>query len=93
MHQHSIKVLVACPGWVRTDISVNALDGTGQATNVVDSTTENGISAEDCAEQIVRALQRDKDEVIIGKGLSGIAPLMKRLSPALVGWVNRRAFR
>jgi len=38
-------------------------------------------------------MQRNKDEVIIGKGLSGIAPLMKRLSPGLVAWVNRRAFR
>ena len=83
----------ASPGWVRTDISVNALDGDGKATNIIDPTIANGISAEDCAEQIVRALQRDKYEVIIGKGLSRIAPLMKQLSPALVGWVNRRAFR
>ncbi len=58
-----------------------------------DPTTENGISSDDCAEQIVRAMQCDKGEVTIGKGLSGVAPLMKRLSPSLVAWVNRWAFR
>lgn len=93
LHQHGIKVLVACPGWVRTDISINALNAKGQRNNEMDPTIEKGISAEACAEQIVRAMQRDKNEVIIGKGISGIAPLIKRLSPRLVNWVNRRPFK
>ena len=93
LHQHGIHVLVACPGWVRTDLSINALDAQGQPNNAVGQASRKGISAEDCADQIVHALQQDKAEVIIGKGLSGIAPLMKRIAPGLVAWVNRREFR
>jgi short-subunit dehydrogenase len=89
-----IRVVVACPGWVRTDISLNALNARGEPENVLDRTTANGISAEACALAIIRAMEQDRDEVIIGRGLSRIAPLVKRIFPGALNWLNRRkAFR
>lgn len=92
-HQHNIKVCVACPGWVQTDISINALDAQGQPNNVMDETIAKGLPVADCAAQVIRAIEKDKSEVIIGKGISGIAPLIKRISPALIFWANQRAFK
>lgn len=85
-----IRVLVACPGWVRTNISLNALNAKGDSENIMDKTTAGGISAEACALAIIRALEKGRDEVIIGKGLSRLAPTVKRFLPGLLNQINRR---
>jgi short-subunit dehydrogenase len=84
-----IKVLVACPGWVQTNISLNALNGKGEPENVMDETIANGITAEACAEEIIKGILLEKDELIIGKGISGFAPLIKRFLPGLVNRIMR----
>jgi short-subunit dehydrogenase len=89
-----IRVLVACPGWVQTNISLNALNAKGEPENIIDQTIAGGISAEACALAIIHALEKGRDEVIIGKGLSRLAPTVKRFLPGLLNRVNRRkAFR
>lgn len=84
-----VQVTVACPGWVNTDIAVNALDAKGQATGIRDKTNAEGISADECAAQILTAIRKGKPEVIIGKGLSGWAPTIHRFLPG----VFRRVIR
>ena len=86
-----VRVLVACPGWVRTNISFNAMNGRGEPENVMDPTIANGISAQDCARAIIRGLDKGRDEVIIGKGLSRMGPTIKRLAPGLVNRIIRSA--
>ena len=89
-----IRVLVACPGWVKTNISLNALNAKGERDNIMDESIAGGISAEVCALAIIRALEKGRDEVIIGKGLSRLAPTVKRFLPGLLNQINRRnAFR
>lgn len=42
------------------------------------------MSAEDCAEAIVKAIVGRKDEVVVGKGLSKLAPIIQRIAPGYV---------
>lgn len=90
----SVQVIVACPGWVRTNISINALNARGEPENKMDHTIANGISAEQCAQAVVRALEKNKAEVIIGNGISRLAPTIKRFFPGFYRWMTgRRVYR
>lgn len=80
---NGLKVLNVCPGFVQTNISVNALTEKGDTFGKVARSIAEGISADDCAAQIVRAMQENKNEVVIGKGLSAWAPTIKRFFPNL----------
>jgi short-subunit dehydrogenase len=78
---NGLHVLTICPGFVQTKISVNAMiaDG-GQFGEVADS-IKYGITVDDCAKQIVKAVEADKNEVVIGEGISYWAPTIARLFP------------
>ncbi|GAB5518058.1 MAG: SDR family NAD(P)-dependent oxidoreductase [Rhodothermales bacterium] len=80
-----IQVLVACPGYVLTKISYNALTGDGTPQNALDQAQAEGLSAEACAEAIVAAIERGKAEVLIG-GKETLAVYLKRFVPGL--WRN-----
>jgi len=67
LHKQGIRVTVVCPGRILTNISLNALTKDGAAHNEMDHGQANGISAETCAKKIIRAVQKNKKEVYIGK--------------------------
>ena len=80
--EKDIRVLIACPSFVQTSISQNALDQTGKATGEMDSRQKEGMSAEECARQIVRAAKSGKHEVVIGaKGR--LAVTLSKIVPRL----------
>lgn len=80
--QNGLQVLNVCPGYVQTDISVNALTANGSTYGKMARTIKEGLSVEACAQKIVKAIEQNKEEVVIGKGLSGWAPTIKRFFPA-----------
>ncbi len=78
---NGLHVLTICPGFVQTKISVNAMVADGSQFGKVAGSIKHGIAVDDCAKQIVRAIEQNKDEVVIGKGLSYWAPTIARLFP------------
>lgn len=66
VYQHNIKVLIAFPGRIKTDISLHALTKDGTAHGKMDEGQNTGISAEKCAKKYVKAIRKDKKEVLIG---------------------------
>jgi len=81
-----IAVTVACPGYVRSNASFNALEGDGTPHNKMDEEIATGMSCEECAARIIRAIERRRREVYIcrrerfGLYLSRFAPgLFSRL--------------
>ncbi len=79
--QNGIKVLTICPGFVQTKISVNAMTADGSTFGKVAGSIKNGIAVKECAEKMVRAIEQDKNEVVIGKGVSFWAPTIYRFFP------------
>lgn len=63
---NNINVTIAIPGRVRTSISYNALLKDGSKHGEMDAGQENGISPDSCAKQIIRAVNKNKKEVLIG---------------------------
>ncbi len=90
VHEAGIRVTLVCPGFVRTDVSVNALTGDGTPQGTMDAGQQSGLSVEVCAARILRAIERQKDEVCFG-GKEAMAVYLKRFWPGLLNRIIRRA--
>lgn len=87
--KNNIKVTIACPGKINTDISVNALNNTGKATGTMDHNQATGMSAEECVRQLLEATLKSKKEVLIGnKEIKAVK--LKRFFPKIFWRVIRK---
>lgn len=86
---NGISVLMVCPGKVATNISLHALKGDGSPAQKMDQQQVDGVSAEYCAEQIIKAVIMKKEEVLIG-GREIKAVTVKRLLPGLFRKIIRK---
>ncbi len=78
-----IYVTLICPGWIKTNVTLNALTGDGSALNEMDPTTATGLSPQECALAIINAIEKEKNEVYIG-GLKEVAGVyLQRFVPSL----------
>src|SRR5215510_7781660 len=77
-----IKVLLVCPGYIRTDISLHALRGDGSRHAKMDSGQARGMPVEECAAEILKALARGKQEIYVGHRDKYIV-YVKRFFPGL----------
>ena len=75
-----VKFTLACPGFVRTNVSVNALGPGGVPYGKSDHDIDAGMEPLVCAEKIWRAVERDRLEVTIA-GVERIAVWFKRYLP------------
>ena len=85
-----IKVTLICPGYIHTNISLNAILADGSAQNTMDTATGSGMSPENCAKKIVSAIKSNKMEVLIG-GKETFAVYIKRFFPKLLHNIVRKA--
>ncbi len=83
MHEHNIGVLLVCPGFVKTNISVNSVTADGSKHNEMDNAQATGMTAQECAEKILKAVRKDKHEVYLG-GKEIIAVYLKRYLPGVL---------
>ncbi|MDX2032568.1 MAG: SDR family oxidoreductase [Blastocatellia bacterium] len=89
VHPDGIAVTMICPGFVRTNISENALAADGSKHGKLDNYIARGMSAEKCAEKTLNAVARRKDEALIG-GWEVMGVYLKRFAPWLYTQVIRR---
>ena len=78
--REKIWVTIVCPGYIRTDISLNALTADGTPQGTMDKGQENGIPPEVCARRIIRAMEDGKNEILIG-GMERMGVYIKRFFP------------
>ena len=84
-----VKITIACPGYVRTAVSDNALGAHGEKHAQMDPTHRDAISPEKCAAAIVRGVARGREEIYVGGGeIAGI--YLKRFAPWLFSRVVRK---
>jgi len=77
-----VGVSVIFPGFVKTNVSFNALNGEGKAQGHQDEAIENGLTAEDFARQTVEALLSNEEYIVIGGRKEKLGVLVSRLSPS-----------
>jgi short-subunit dehydrogenase len=82
--QQGIRVTTITPGFIRTDISVNALRGDGSEYGELDADIEGGMDVTRCAEAIMQGFRKGTPEIAVGEGMEMKALWLKRLSPRTV---------
>lgn len=90
IHSDNIKVLLVCPGFIQTNVSVNALTGTGAKLGSMDTATANGLTADECARQIIGAIKNEREEVVVAKFKERFAVFAKRIVPCVFSIMIRK---
>lgn len=88
-YDKNIRVVMVCPGRVRTNISLNALEADGSKHGRMDEGQEKGITAEKAARKIVQAIHKQKPEVLVG-GKELLMVFIKRFFPGLSRRIVRK---
>ena len=65
-YNDNLKINIICPGRIKTDISINSLTKDGTQHGKMDPGQAKGISAEKCAQIIVKSMKRNKRVTVIG---------------------------
>lgn len=87
-----LKVTLICPGYIKTDVSKNALTGDGSPKNQLERNVAGGHPADLTAKQILAAVAAGKSEAYVGAfGRERLALWLKRLTPGLLETLLRRA--
>ena len=90
VYQNNIKVTLACPGFVQTNVSLNALTGNGTAQNKMDNATKNGLTSGKFSKLLLKAIEQEKQEVYIGGFKEKLAVYVKRFFPKLLSKMIRK---
>lgn len=89
LEDSGIKVTLAALGFIKTNLSMHALKGDGTPLGSMDDAQANGLDPNRCAQKIIRAIERQKREVYIGK--ESYAAYVKRFLPGLFARIIKKA--
>ncbi|MDG1954050.1 MAG: SDR family oxidoreductase [Polaribacter sp.] len=89
-HKNNISVTLVCPGFVNTNVSINALTGNGTAQNKMDVATENGIDSKRFGKLMAKAIYAKKEEIYIAGAKEKLAVYAKRFFPKLLSIMIRK---
>jgi short-subunit dehydrogenase len=91
--QNNIKVTVITPGYIRTNVSLNAVTATGEKLNKVGKNIGGGFPAHKAALQIMQAIEKGRKEKYVGKPFARewMAIQLMRLFPSLAFNVFKKA--
>jgi len=80
----AIKVTTITPGFIRTNLSRNALKGDGSDFGETDSDIANGIDVDECADKIIQGFEKGKPEILIAGSRERSALMVKRFFPEIL---------
>jgi len=89
VEKEGIDVTLICPGFIRTDVTRNALTADGKPQNTMDKKTAAGMSPDKFAKKVVKVMRKRKKEAYIG-GSELLAIYLKRYIPSLFRWIIAR---
>ncbi|MFE3868895.1 SDR family oxidoreductase [Flavobacterium sp. LS2P90] len=79
----NINVTLICPGFIQTNVAVNALTADGSKQNIDDEATSNGMPVATFAKKLVNAVESDTFEAYIG-GKEVLGVYLKRFFPKIL---------
>lgn len=89
-YKKNIWVTLVTPGFIHTNVSVNALTEHGKKLNEMDDAQAKGMSPEECARKIIKGIINQKNEILVG-GKETFAVYLKRFFPNLFAKIIRTA--
>jgi len=84
VEHHGVRVTTITPGYIRTNVSINALQGDGSAFGETDEDIAHGMDVDRCASAILDGFRKGVPEIAVGDGAEMKALWLKRFFPQLV---------
>lgn len=81
LNDQGIEVATIFPGFIQTNVSINALTGDGSTQGTMDEATSKGLTTISFAKQAVKALTRGEEYIIIAGTKEKLATKVNRVSP------------
>jgi short-subunit dehydrogenase len=88
-HRKGIRVTLFSPGRVRTNISLHALEKDGKEHGKLDPGQAKGITPDRCARKMIRAMKKNRKDVLIGGPELVMVWIHKYCKPLYYRIVNR----
>ncbi|NWR53319.1 DRS7B reductase, partial [Regulus satrapa] len=83
VEQYDIEVTVVSPGYIQTNLSLNAVTADGSRYGVMDKSTAEGQTAAEVAQVVLNAVGRKKKEVLVAGLTPCLAVYLRNLCPRL----------
>lgn len=80
--KQNVNINIIIPGRIKTNVSVNAITENGNPYGKMDTGQEKGMSPEQCAKKILKGIQYNKKEILVGKN-ELLMVYIRRLFPFL----------
>lgn len=88
-YKKNIHVLMVLPGFIKTNLTMNAVTKDGKAFNKMGEGQDKGMEPELLAEKVMNAIRKGKKEIYVG-GKDVLIIYIKRFFPALYYWIIRK---
>ncbi len=89
--RNGINVTLVCPGYIRTDISLSALNGDGSKHAKMDPNLARGMPVDRCAAEILKGVARGKKEIVVAAVREKALVYIKRFFPGVLARMMARA--
>ncbi|MGD8426382.1 MAG: SDR family oxidoreductase [Balneolaceae bacterium] len=86
---YNIKVSLVCPGFIKTDVTKNMLEGDGSKHNKMGHGQEHGMEPDVFANKLLPKVLNGKEEIYIG-GTEIFGVYLKRFVPTLFGKILQK---
>lgn len=84
LHGKGIEVATVFPGFVQTNVSINALTGDGTTQGTMDEATDKGLTANEFAKRVTDALIKGEEYVVVAGRKETLGTLVNRLAPKVL---------
>lgn len=84
MYEHNVAVTLLCPGFVKTNISKNALTGDGTKFNRMGDAHSKAMTAEEMVAKVMPKIKSRKEEIYVTGIKERLALWVQRFSPTLL---------
>ncbi|XP_023555954.1 dehydrogenase/reductase SDR family member 7B isoform X2 [Octodon degus] len=81
--QDEIEVTLISPGYIRTNLSINAVTGDGSKYGAMDRNTAQGWSPAEVAQDVLAAVGKKKKDVVLADWVPSLAIYLRSLVPGL----------
>jgi dehydrogenase/reductase SDR family protein 7B len=88
--EDGIQILLVCPGFIKTNVSINALGPKGKSQGTMDKTINNGLNPKEVAIAIEKGIENNSEEINVAGGKEMFGLYMKRFAPSIFSKMIRK---
>lgn len=88
--RHNVKVTIVSAGYIKTNLSLNAVTGSGESYGKLDKDTENGVDPLELARDILQAVLNDEKDVFTAHFMARAALKIHYYLPSLFFWIMEK---